>query len=59
MENIYLQVLLGEKQESRFRSEYANKSDIPDDGNADDEDDYIPRKKGPRFVYLITSLGTF
>ena len=33
-------------------SKYANKSDIADDGNADDDDDdYIPRKKkGSRFV---------
>ena len=35
-----------------FRSQYANKSGVADDGDADDGDDYIPRKKRPKVCFI-------
>ena len=39
---------------------YANESDVADDADANDEDDdYIPRKKGVRFVLSHNKFGYF
>ena len=36
-----------------FRSEYVNKSDVADDGDADDnDDDHTPRKKRPKVCFI-------
>ena len=40
-------------KESVISSKYANKSDVADDADADDEDDdYIPRKKSPKVCFI-------
>ena len=40
-------------RESVNSSKYANKSDVADDADADDEDDdYIPRKKSPKVCFI-------
>ena len=33
-------------------SKYANKYDVADDGDADDDDDYIPRKKRSKVCFI-------
>ena len=60
-EQLHPNLTKGKTRKSINSSKYANKSDIADDGNADDDDDdYIPReKKAQGLFYLTTSLGTY